>query len=296
MLSEDSIARVSAVMVAYRSRHLLTQIIKNLQHFQSFVVVDNSTKTSQSLVAELSKIFPQGCFPINHKNRGYGGGNNLALLNVSTEFALIINPDVDVNIPSINSMIATADLYPNAIIIGAKIFDSRQKTQDVSYGWRYPDNSKNHYIEPDGDLSAMFLSGCCLLIRVKPFKEMGGFDENFFMYYEELDVCQRVIWLGGDCVLSANAYVNHFSQSSSTPSWSVNYIKTLHYSRSKQLFLCKYGYEKKSTLGLLIRGLGHGLSGFIHLGLLNPTRGIKSFAKAHAHLCLIFQESNNKLT
>jgi GT2 family glycosyltransferase len=133
----------------------------------------------------------------------------------------------------------------------------------------------------------MFLSGCCLLIRVKPFKEMGGFDENFFMYYEELDICQRAIASGGDCVLSANAYVNHFSQSSSTPSWRVTYIKTLHYSKSKQIFLNKYGYEKKSTLGLIIRGLGHGLSGLIHFGLFNPTRGIKSFAKAHAHLGLI---------
>lgn len=279
--------RVTAVVVAYQSRSLINQIVKNLQHFSSFVVVDNSTSPSQSVLAELSEIIPQGVYPKNNKNRGYGGGNNLALSYVTSEFALIINPDVDLNISSINSMIATADSYPNAIIIGAKIFDSRQKTQDVSYGWRYPDNPINPYIEPDGDLSSMFLAGCCLLIRVKPFKEMGGFDENFFMYYEELDICQRAIAAGGDCVLSANAYVNHFSQSSSTPSWRVTYIKTLHYSKSKQIFLNKYGYERKSTLGLLIRGFGHGLSGMIHFGLFNPTRGIKSFAKAHAHLGLI---------
>lgn len=279
--------RVTAVVVTYRSKPLINQIIKNLQLFSNFVVVDNSADSSQSVVAELLEIFPQGLYPKNTKNRGYGGGNNLALSCVTSEFALIINPDVDLNIPSIHSMIATADLYPNAIIVGAKIFDSRQKTQDFSYGWRYPDNPNNPYIEPDGDLSSMFLSGCCLLIRVKPFKEMGGFDENFFMYYEELDICQRAIAAGGDCVLSANAYVNHFSQSSSTPSWRVTYIKTLHYSKSKQIFLNKYGYEKKSTLGLIIRGLGHGLSGVIHFGLFNPTRGIKSFAKAHAHLGLI---------
>lgn len=288
MISEVAINRVCCVVVAYRSRPLLTQIIKNLKHFSSFVVVDNSTNPSQSVVAELSKLLPQGVYPKNIKNRGYGGGNNLALSHVTSEFALIINPDVDLNTASINSMIATADLYSNAIIIGAKIFDSRQKSQDISYGWRYPDNPKNPYIEPDGDLSSMFLAGCCLLIRVKLFKEIGGFDENFFMYYEELDICQRVIASGGDCVLSANAYVNHFSQSSSAPSWRVAYIKTLHYSRSKQIFLSKYGYEKKSKLGLLIRGLGHGLSGWVHFMLLNPTRGIKSFAKAHAHFCLIF--------
>ena len=287
MLSDVVKNRVSAVVVTYRSKPLLAQITKNLKYFSTFVVVDNSTDPSKSVVAELSKTLPQGIYPENNKNRGYGGGNNFALSHVTSEFALIINPDVDLNTASIDSMIATADLFPNAMIVGAKVFDSRQKSQDISYGWRYPDNPKNPYIEPDGDLSSMFLSGCCLLIRVKPFKEIGGFDENFFMYYEELDVCQRVIASGGDCVLSANSYVNHHSQSSSTPSWGVTYLKTLHYSRSKQLFLSKYGYEKKSKLGLFIRGLGHGLIGCIHFSVLNTTRGVKSFAKAHAHLCLI---------
>lgn len=287
MFAKDNLNRVSAVMVTYRSKPLLTQIIKNLKLFSKFVVVDNSAKSSQSIVDELSKIYPQGVYPRNEKNRGYGGGNNLALSHVTTEFALIINPDLELNLASINSMIATADLYPKAVIIGAQIFDSRQKTQDISYGWRYPDNPKNPYIEPDGDLSSMFLAGCCLLIRVQPFKEIGGFDENFFMYYEELDICQRVIASGGDCVLSANTYVNHFSQSSSTPSWRVTYIKTLHYSRSKQIFLSKYGFKRKSKLEMILGGLGHGLSGLIHLALLNSTRGIKSFAKAHALLWLI---------
>ena len=294
MLSDHDLNRVSAVMVTYRSRPLITQIVKNLQGFSNFVLVDNSANESQSVVAELSKLFSKGVYPHNKINRGYGGGNNLALSYVTSEFALIINPDVELNISSINAMIATADLYPQAIIVGAQIFDSRQKTQDISYGWRYPDNPSHPYTEPDGDLSTMFLSGCCLLIRVKPFQELGGFDENFFMYYEELDVCQRVIAAGGDCVLSANTYVNHFSQSSSTPSWRVSYIKTLHYNRSKQIFLSKYGYEKKSKLGLLLRGLGHGMSGLIHLGLFNSTRGIKSFAKAHAHLCLIHKKQNQE--
>jgi GT2 family glycosyltransferase len=266
---------------------LINQIIKNLQHFSNLVVVDNSIDAHQSVVSDLSHCFPRGIYPANHKNRGYGGGNNLALSHVTSEFALIINPDVDLNIASIHSMIATADAYPQAIVIGANIFDSRQSTTDISYGWRYTDNPKNLYIKPDGDVSTMFLSGCCLLIRVEPFKQLGGFDEDFFMYYEELDVCQRVIASGGDCVLSASACVHHFSQSSSAPSWRVLYIKTMHYSRSKQIFLSKYRYVKKSPLGLLVRGLGHGLIGFIHFGLLNPTRGIKSLAKAHAHLDLV---------
>jgi DNA-directed RNA polymerase subunit F len=62
MLSEVSVKRVSGVVVTYRSRPLLTKIIKNLKHFSSFVVVDNSTDSSQSVVAELSKILPQGIY------------------------------------------------------------------------------------------------------------------------------------------------------------------------------------------------------------------------------------------
>lgn len=278
--------RITAVIVAYRSLNQVSNIEKTLRLFESFIIVDNSPEPQYSVSREIKKIFPNGTFPNNNKNLGYGAGNNLALKHVDTEYALIINPDLEIDEDAIQSMLGTADAYPSAVIVGAVIFDSRLHKEQVSYGWSYPDSGGSDYVVPDGDTSTFWLSGCCLLIRVKPFLELGGFDEKFFMYYEEYDICQRVIQAGGDCILSAAAHVKHNSQSSSTPSLRVEYLKTLHWNKSKQIFLNKYGHKKKSTTQRTIRFIGYLLIGLLQLITLNFSRAVKSFAMAHSNIII----------
>lgn len=278
--------RVTAVMVTYHSKKLLSNIESTLSLFHNIVVVDNSVDTKHSVCNHLSQRFSSGIFIDNHKNSGFGGGNNIGISKVKTEYALIINPDLNITVDAVQEMIKTADTYPSAVIIGARIYDSRVESDAAaySYGWRYPETGANDNIVPSGDLSAFWLSGCCLLLRVKDFIEIGQFDEKFFMYYEEYDICQRVINAGKDCVLSSNAYVTHESQSSSTPSVRVEYIKTLHWNKSKQTFHKKYGLNHKSLLGRLIRAAVFCLVGIIYLLTFNLMRAARAFAKAHAHI------------
>lgn len=199
---------------------------------------------------------------------------------------MIINPDLYITSEAISEMVKTADTYPDSVVVGARIYDSRVNSDHASYsyGWRYPETGNRSGLIPVGDVSAFWLSGCCLLIRVKDFIEIGGFDEKFFMYYEEYDICQRVINAGKDCILSVNALVVHESQSSSVPSIRVEYIKTLHWNKSKQTFHKKYGLEKKAALGCLIRVPLYICAGVIYLLAFNPMRAARAFAKAHAHI------------
>jgi len=287
-MPHDYLNRVTAVMVTYHSKKLLSNIGNTLSIFKNIVVVDNSADSSNSVCDRLAKIFPLGVFIDNNKNSGFGGGNNIGISKVNTEFALIDNPDLHIKTEAVEEMIKTADRYPNAVIVGARIYDSRVDSDHAaySYGWRYPETAARDNLCPSGDLSAFWLSGCCLLMRVKDFVDIGQFDEQFFMYYEEYDICQRVINSGKDCVLSANAYVTHESQSSSTPSIRVEYIKTLHWNKSKQTFHRKYNIERKSTLGCIGRAIVYSFTGVIYLITFNVMRATRAFAKAHAHMSL----------
>lgn len=278
--------RITAVIVTYRSLNQISNIEKTLRLFEKFILVENSPEPKYSVSRKIKKIFPNGIFPDNSKNLGYGAGNNLALKHVDTEYALIINPDLEIDRGAVQAMLDTADAYPSAVVIGSVIFDSRLHKEQVSYGWCYPDNGDSDYTEPEGDVSTFWLSGCCLLIRVKPFLVLGGFDEKFFMYYEEYDICQRVIGAGGDCILSTAARVKHNSQSSSTPSLRVDYLKTLHWNKSKQIFLSKYGHKKKSRLQRVIRFIGYVLIGVLQLITFNLSRAVKSFAMAHSNIII----------
>lgn len=287
-MTTDYLNRTTAVMVTYHSKKLLASIENTLAIFKNIVVVDNSTNPEKSVCHHLSQQFPHGIFIENSKNFGFGGGNNIGISKVKTEYALILNPDLHINAEAIEEMIKTADRYPNSVIVGARIYDSRVNSDHAaySYGWRYPETGPRNNVEPSGDLSAFWLSGCCLLVRVRDFIEIGQFDERFFMYYEEYDICQRAINSGKDCVLSANAYVTHESQSSSTPSIRVEYIKTLHWNKSKQTFHKKYGLEHKSALGCISRAILYSLVGIIYLFTFNLLRATRAFAKAHAHINL----------
>jgi GT2 family glycosyltransferase len=284
-MNNDYLARVTAVMVTYHSKKLLENIKKTLAVFNNIVVVDNSADVSKSVTRDLPRDFPLGIFINNKINSGFGGGNNVGISKVATEYALIINPDLNITSEAVAEMIKTADIYPNSVVVGARIYDSRVNSDHASYsyGWRYPETGNHSGIIPIGDVSAFWLSGCCLLIRVKDFIEIGGFDKQFFMYYEEYDICQRVINAGKDCILSANALVVHESQSSSVPSMRVEYIKTLHWNKSKQTFHKKYGLKRKTALGCLLRVPLYVFAGIVHLITFNPMRATRAFAKAHAH-------------
>ncbi len=272
------------MIVTYRSARLVGQISKTIALFNQFFIVDNSVDPSDSLLSQLKTKFPNGTYIHNARNLGFGAGNNVGLRGVSTEFALIINPDVEIDQQAIQALIDCADRYPNALFVGSQVFDTREGSFFPSYGWGYPDQPNNGYMPPDGDVSTLWLSGCCLLVRVKPFLAMGGFDERFFMYYEEFDICQRAHLAGMECILASQAHVKHESSSSSLPSLRVSFIKDLHWSRSKRIFLDKYGIKKTTTIERALKLVSNSVMAFIALITLNPRRMVKFVARAYSYI------------
>jgi N-acetylglucosaminyl-diphospho-decaprenol L-rhamnosyltransferase len=79
-----------------------------------------------------------------------------------------------------------------------------------------------------------------LLIRVDAFRNFGGFDERFFLYYEDDDLCLRALQAGYDCLLEPQAQVLHIGGASSTQSWRTDFFKQFHFFRSRHLIVGKY--------------------------------------------------------
>jgi N-acetylglucosaminyl-diphospho-decaprenol L-rhamnosyltransferase len=269
---------ITAVIVTYNSIHLIPKIISTLSLFAHVVVVDNSTNPTMRVTSQLKEIFPDGTFINSPKNLGYGAGNNLGLDHVKTEYALILNPDLSIDDKNLSAMLNTIQTYPKAMVVGANIYDTRLGKFERSYDWTWK-YTPGPNIEPAGDLSAMWLFGCCLLIRKALFESIGRFDEQIFMYYEEFDICKRAVEKGYDVILSKNAVAFHESQSSSIESLKVYFIKTVHWSRSKRIFAMKHGY---GNFGCMKRAWFFSynllLSGLFTL-FFQPKRALKYFAQ-----------------
>jgi GT2 family glycosyltransferase len=281
---QEKIKRITPIIVTYNSFKLSKNIIEIASIFTNAIVVNNSTDRERKLFHELNIHLQNIIFIQNIKNLGYGQANNKGLELAKTEFALIINPDVEITVDAIHAMLNCADRYTNAMIVGCNVNDTRLNTQFNSYNWNYSNQSLSEYIHPAGDVSTLWLSGCCLLVRVDKFLKIGGFDPNLFMYYEEFDICHRAHISGMECILAAQAYVNHESSASSTPSIKVSYIKQLHWSRSKRIFQTKYGIKKISRLGRLIKMLINSLLALLAIFTFQPSRAIKYIARTHSYI------------
>ena len=79
-----------------------------------------------------------------------------------------------------------------------------------------------------------------MLVRVDAFRRIGGFDERFFLYYEDDDLCLRTLKAGYDCLLEPAAQVLHVGGASSTPSWRTDFRKHYYFFRSRHLMIRNY--------------------------------------------------------
>lgn len=234
----NELDRVCVVSVTYRSSHLVDAMARNLAQFNHIVVVDNDSgdATLDLLQARLSK----GLYIQNKENVGFGAAMNIAMRKTTSEFALLLNPDCDISADNVRLLTQAADTFSSAMLLGPRILNLHGATQ-ISFDWNHSSKVFPRIdCTPEGPTSTWWLSGCCLLVRVAPFQAMGGFDERFFMYYEEADIGRRAAACGWTCVYLPQALAHHQGDASSRPSWRVEHIKLRHYFRSKRLFLEKH--------------------------------------------------------
>ena len=229
---------VTVVSVTFESSALADTLAATLHHFRHVVVVDNASldASADTLAARL----PHAQIVRNAINKGFGAANNQGVALVTTPYALLLNPDCEIVPEAIACLLATAQRYPQAAIIAPQGWRSKESVQPSYRQAFYEHRPKRPYYIPDGTCSAKWLHGCCLLVRVDAFREFGGFDERFFLYYEDDDLCLSALQAGYDCLLEPQAQVLHVGGASSTPSWRTDFFKQFHFFRSRHLIIGKY--------------------------------------------------------
>jgi GT2 family glycosyltransferase len=229
---------ITVVTVTYESAKLLDALSKTLDRFLNVIVVDNASRDGTADL--LAKRLPHAHIIPNDTNRGFGPANNQALAMVTTPFALMLNPDCDISVDALQCLLDTAHQYPSAALVAPQGWYARDVPQPSFRQAFYERRPAQRYRIPDGTCSAKWLHGCCLLVRVDAFRHFGGFDERFFLYYEDDDLCLRAIGAGYECLLEPKAEVMHVGGGSSAPSWRTDFRKHYYFFRSRHLILGKY--------------------------------------------------------
>ncbi|MBM3685197.1 MAG: glycosyltransferase family 2 protein [Actinobacteria bacterium] len=160
-------------------------------------------------------------------NLGYGAAANRGAANATGTWLVVANPDIEWTPGSIDEMITAARRWPLAGVIGPRIvttdgrlYPSARALPELGtgighalMGWWWPTNPWTRaYRREDADPvegPTGWLSGSCLLFRREAFEAVGGFDPAYFMFFEDVDVCDRLGRAGWQVVHAPDALVRH---------------------------------------------------------------------------------------
>lgn len=195
--------------------------------------MDNAS--SDDSVSMLQQEFPWVQVIANAQNLGFTVANNQGLAQSRGRYVLFLNPDTEVHAGALQTLLDYAETHPAVGIVGPQLRYADGSVQSsrrrfptlatffleatVLQRW-WPHNSvlDRYYMldRPDEAISQVdWVVGACMLVRRSVLDQVGGFDEGFFMYAEEMDLCRRAVSAGWQVVYLPAAVVTHYEGKSS---------------------------------------------------------------------------------
>jgi N-acetylglucosaminyl-diphospho-decaprenol L-rhamnosyltransferase len=240
--------QVTAIVVSYDSAGVLADCLNALERQGvGIIVVDNASLDDSVAIAER-----HGAYVIrNARNEGYGRANNQGVQAATTPFVLICNPDLILAGGCVSGLLAAAARYPDAAMLAPRLIepDGRiffQRWSLLSPGYL---NRAKGDVTPSGDVCAPFLSGACLMIRRQVFQEIGGFDPEIFLFYEDDDLCHRMLKAGHSLVHVDEVRAGHARGQSSGAAKGRRFRARWHLAWSHAYVSAKYGLPSPALLG-----------------------------------------------
>lgn len=234
--TSNGLDQVTVIIVTYDSAHCIEALSHALVELPHVTVVDNASRDGTP--DKVAQLMPWARLIINSENLGFGTANNLGLHSVTTRYALLLNPDCHITPENITRLIETADALPNAAIVAPQLFDSQGHPQ-LNYGWRrYQWTSRG----PAAEGPASVCNACAAAWLMRCEGQDWRFDTDFFLYYEDEDLCLRVLKAGQEVVIeprSTAIHINRGSVRGASP-WRTEWGRGYHHSRSKILFQRKH--------------------------------------------------------
>jgi len=231
---------LSIVIVTFKSEEVIHECIKSIDKDIKITVIENSNNTQ--FKQELELAYSNVSCILSYDNLGMGAGNNLGIKKTETDFVLILNPDVIFKDTTINELIIASQKISDFAII-API------SSDINYPNYKLDNDRKSMIKNTSPFRVKSVDGFAMLFNKKKLDKIIGknyFDENFFMYLENDDLCKRIIDANEYIYVAPNSLVKHLGGKAVNIKYKndVEFARNWHWIWSKFYFNKKhYGYS-----------------------------------------------------
>jgi|TARA_B100001964_G_scaffold59371_1_gene67317 GT2 family glycosyltransferase len=197
---------ITVVIVLYEEKlDLIFRCLEGIKNFK-IIIVDNAGNISlKKKIEEQFKIYK---YILNKKNYGYAIATNQAIKQCNTEYILIFQADGLISNKDISILLKSHKKYENCFIAAPTYYDEES---NLSYnGGCLPEkNSKMDILNLEGDVCVETVLTSVILFKRKDILEIGLYDENFFLYYLDFELCRRIIGKKKSIIQIFDAKVQH---------------------------------------------------------------------------------------
>ncbi len=282
---------ISIIIVNYNVKEFAANLLESLEKAKirfrlEIFLVDNAS--SDGSISYLKRRYPDVIFIENRENTGFGKANNQAIRLARGTYTLLINPDTIVRQDTLQVMYRHMEAHPETAAAGCKMlnpdgtfaFESRRSVPTpMSALWKilgltrlFPRSKRfsAYYMGAEDENKpgrVPVLSGAFMFFRTEVLKEAGGFDEQFFMYGEDIDLCYRVRQMGWEIDYVPETSIIHY-KGESTKKENLDYVVT--FNKAMYLFFRKhynFGYTLFFRIfilsGIVMKGVASYMSAVI---------------------------------
>jgi GT2 family glycosyltransferase len=222
-------AAASILIVGYRAYDELERCLASIARFEpaaEVIVFDNAADPERA--PALAARFPRVRYEARSDNPGFAAAVNAAARLSSAPLLIVLNPDTELTGPLVPPLAATLTRHPSAGVVGGLVRESDGSVQMTArtfpdiwtvLGGRTswltrvaPSNplSRRNLVAAAGEAVVVdWVAGACMMIRREVFDALGGFDDRFFLYWEDADFCRRAQQAGWQTVYEPSAEVMH---------------------------------------------------------------------------------------
>lgn len=200
------------------------------------LLIDNGSPERE--IENLSTQFPEADFVSLPENLGFAGGCNFGFrycMQRGAQWVWFLNSDATVESDTLQTLINQVHHRPEIAVAGPLVYDVNGELSSGAGEIDFLKARVKSLTESKGDIVFCdWLSGCALLVRASAFEAVGGFDEKYFLYFEDTDLCVRLRETQGKCALVGSAKIIHVGNVSTKGRY--DHWRSYYHTRNRMLF------------------------------------------------------------
>jgi hypothetical protein len=250
--------QISFIIVNYNSTHYIERCLSSLllksENIEKEIIIVSNDGSLLSVDSRIKIL-------TSSQNSGFGSACNLGAKEAHGRYLCFLNPDTEIVSDNFQEIISEFENNEKTGVIGIRLEEENRKIQDWSAGkeiniWDIIGNNlglkrSKKIWESEEKVECAWVSGACLFIRKDLFEKLNGFDEKFFLYFEDIDLCKRAVDLNYKILYFPKFTIKHFGGKS----FGSKKEQKKHYYSSQDYYFKKHFGKIYSLMIKIIREL-----------------------------------------